>query len=311
MDLVSSGSWWRHGNGNGTFAAGNALPAPLGIGNHFEVVDMDGNGAPDIVAVSSNGGARVMLASSPGVFPTSTDYAGLLAGTWACTGYVNADTIRDVLIQSDSLWFFRGTGGGALAARVSLGAGPGNLRLVADLNADGLADFVGPQTGGQAIGVCMGTGARPAGRVGYGVRYAGTTVNGTQAIGDVDGNGAPDLLVAEFGNPTVTVLLNQTITPNVGVPPMPRPASRLAVRASPNPASGPVGLRLTLANDGPVDVDVFDLSGRRVGGTRLGRPVGPSLEVPLAGSERLAPGIYLVRVRQGAESATARVCRMR
>lgn len=308
LDLVTSpGSVWREGNGNGTFGSSHAFPGS--VGSLFEIVDLDGNGALDIVTTTGNG-VRVMLASGPGVYPAYTDYSGTTAPSFVGTGFFDTDTILDVVVRTDSVRVFLGLGDGLLAPPVSLGYGAGTFPLVGDVNADGLTDMLG-LSGSLAVWASLGTGGRLGPRFGFGPQYLNAGGPGLFTLADADGNGAPDIVVGEQTN-VVTVLLNQTITPNVGVPPVTRPATRLAVRATPNPAvGGRVALRLELPGAAPVEVQVFDLSGRRVSGASVARPAGPGLTLALEGTERLAPGLYLVRVRQGSETATARVCLVR
>lgn len=76
-------------------------------------------------------------------------------------------------------------------------------------------------------------------------------------------------------------------------------------RIAPNPARGAPRVSLALEGDAPATLEVFDPQGRRVralalaGGTR--RAVAD-----LGGSPALAPGVYAVRLRQGARVATKR-----
>ena len=65
----------------------------------------------------------------------------------------------------------------------------------------------------------------------------------------------------------------------------------------PNPSAGPVTLRLDLGVAADVVVDVFDVTGRRVGRQSLGGAPAGALAVPLAAPS--APGTYLVRVTAG------------
>lgn len=312
LDLVSSGgASWRPGNGDGTFGSPVAIP---GAGSSlFDIADLDGNGTLDLVT-SEASGVRTMLSTSPGVFPGYASHGGLpVAPTYVAIGHFDADTMPDVFVQADSVRVFAGAGGGALGPHASLGPGPGTtFRQVGDVNADGLTDLFG-NGGGLSVGVSLGTGGRPDPTVGYGaVHFTATVQRGAIALADVDGNGALDL-VAMDRDANVTVLLNQTIAPTVDVPaPASPPATRLAVRATPNPAAaGRVSLRLALASATPVEVQLFDLSGRRVAGAAVARPEGRDVVVSLAGTERLAPGLYLVLVRQGGEAASARVCVVR
>ena len=80
--------------------------------------------------------------------------------------------------------------------------------------------------------------------------------------------------------------------------------SRFLVRAvRPNPARGPFRLDFSLAERGPVRLEVFDVAGRRVAG-REEPELRPGNHTLTVGA--LAPGLYSVRLRQGEHSAIAR-----
>jgi outer membrane protein assembly factor BamB len=78
--------------------------------------------------------------------------------------------------------------------------------------------------------------------------------------------------------------------------------------AWPNPAvRGRVLLHFVLAQAAPAEVTVFDVVGRIVLQRSLGRLTPGPHEVNLAETAPLAPGLYLVRLRQGADVRTFRV----
>jgi probable HAF family extracellular repeat protein len=74
----------------------------------------------------------------------------------------------------------------------------------------------------------------------------------------------------------------------------------------PNPASGATSIRITLPEAGPVRIDLYDLLGRRA--ARLADadlPAGTT-DLPLA-NDRLAAGVYILRVSAGAELSQHRL----
>lgn len=317
-DLLASvngaNAWWRHGNGDGTFGTLHALGDVLG--NRLLVADLDRNGLPDIVSGGSFGypphwppyGIRVMLGTGVGAFGPPVDYAeGFTGPSLLTVGFVDSDSLPDLTIGADSVRVLHGMGAGVLGGAVALGNVPFAVQYAGDANGDGRTDFVGYLASSSAAAVCFGGEMGPEPVVGFGAALGVTGAT----FADIDGNGVPDLVANT--NQGVTVLFNQTITPNVDVPIAgpPRAASRFAVFAAPNPAFGRVQLRLAAPGTEPLEVELFDLSGRRVSASRIARADLSTAGVSLPGTERLAPGVYLVRARQGAETATARVCVMR
>ena len=89
-----------------------------------------------------------------------------------------------------------------------------------------------------------------------------------------------------------------------------RAAGALRVQAEPNPAYGRV--RLTISSDaaGDREVDVLDVTGRAERSLARGSAAATSSLVwdgVSDGGERVRPGIYLVRVREGAQVRLARL----
>ena len=90
----------------------------------------------------------------------------------------------------------------------------------------------------------------------------------------------------------------------LAVPPSERRAMLSLAAPWPNPARGALNVRFSLRDDSPARLELMDVAGRRV----------RSIDVSGAGEhvqrfdrlERLPAGVYLVRVRQAADSRTAR-----
>ncbi len=78
--------------------------------------------------------------------------------------------------------------------------------------------------------------------------------------------------------------------------------------ARPNPASGAPNIVFTLPSDQPASLELLDVTGRRLVQRSVGSFGAGLHEVRLAPAEPLAPGIYLVRLLQGRQAITRRVC---
>jgi hypothetical protein len=198
------------GNGDGTFQPGPVL-TDMGAYS-ITIADVNGDGLPDIL-LSSPSGLLVFLNQGSGAFgpyntllPGSTVYA-------TAVGDVNGDGIVDIVA---------GTGKGA---QVLLGAGGGSFQngqtlqlqnsagslVLADVNGDGKLDLAA--TAGSPlldpswskVSVLLGNGdgtfsahanvSIPEGA--YGVQ-----------VGDINGDGRPDLAILQNGNYPVSVAFN-------------------------------------------------------------------------------------------------------
>jgi len=92
--------------------------------------------------------------------------------------------------------------------------------------------------------------------------------------------------------------------PPAAVEPPVEAGATLALAVAPNPAAGAITARFTLAGARPARLEVVDLAGRRVL-VRDVSGVGSHVE-SLAGSEPLAPGVYLVRLIDAGQTRAAR-----
>ena len=80
------------------------------------------------------------------------------------------------------------------------------------------------------------------------------------------------------------------------------PPEALALEVAPNPARGAVQVRYGLPRAAEVAVEVYDVQGRRVLAVPPA-PHGAGWHAAALGAGALAPGVYAVRVRAGAETA--------
>jgi len=84
------------------------------------------------------------------------------------------------------------------------------------------------------------------------------------------------------------------------------PRAGLSLQAWPNPAVGPIGVSFALAADGPAQLEMFDVRGRRV----LTRDVGAlgvgAHRLELGRARDYASGVYFVRLTQSGRSVSSR-----
>ena len=79
----------------------------------------------------------------------------------------------------------------------------------------------------------------------------------------------------------------------------------------PNPAVGALNVSFSLPKEGPATMELLDLAGRRVIDREVGH-LGRGRHVfRLDSGSRMAPGVYWLRLRQGAQQALTRAVVMR
>ena len=327
------------GNGDGTFqepaefsAATSNVMLP---GGAVIIADFNGDGSPDLaVAGSTNGGLAILLGKGDGTFAQSFAVAGCGNSCSGAAGYplgvgdFNGDGKPDIITSY---------GFGQQRGAVLLGNGDGTFRelpgqtfsdgklfphgvgvfpsviVVADLNGDGKLDAVfgygdaGDQDGVhndyQMVSVCLGNGDgsfQPAMAIGVGERPSSV------ALGDFNGDGKPDLAVANETSNDVTALINQgshaflTAVSTAGFTGPVAPES-LASLFGPLPASGaasadPQTLPTTLAG---ITIKVRDsLGNERQAPLLYASPAQANFQIP-AGT---APGDATITVTGGATS---------
>jgi len=114
-------------------------------------------------------------------------------------------------------------------------------------------------------------------------------------------------------SPGVGDMSNAPITitdPSVDVEPIGTPSSAAFSNGYPNPAAGDVSFEMALPKESDVQVDVYDLNGRRVQTLANGHwPAGMHL-VRWNGGRATSAGVYFVRARWQGYDVTRRVVRM-
>jgi hypothetical protein len=230
------------GNGDGTFQAPVAYSSGGYYAHAVVVADVNGDGKPDLLVANecesadncSAGGISVLLGNGDGTFQAAVAYAsGGYSANSVAVGDVNGDGKPDLLVANCAASFDACGDGNNGAASVLLGNGDGTFRAavtyasggfganaiaVGDVNGDGKADVVvaddcaDSACTSSVVGVLLGNGDgtfRAA--VIYGPVWG---ITFSEAVGDVNGDGKPDLVVA---NSCVYPQYEDCTSANVGV----------------------------------------------------------------------------------------------
>ena len=202
------------GNGSGGFTAASGSPFAAGANPYSVAVgDFNGDGKPDLaVANYSSNNVTVLLGNGSGGFTAASGspFAVGLLPVSVAVGDFNGDGKPDLAVANDAdgnvtVLLGNGSGGFTAASGSPFAAGANPFSVaVGDFNGDGKPDLAFANYSSNNVTVLLGNGSggfTPA----SGSPFAVGTGPASVAVGDFNGDGKPDLAVANFNN--VTVLL--------------------------------------------------------------------------------------------------------
>ena len=203
--------------GNGSFTRQTAYSTAYGSHSYsVATADMNGDSKPDIVVANYGGdNIGVLLNFGNGTFRRQTTFStgSNSQPSSVVTVDVNGDNKIDVVVANSNagnIGVLFNVGNGTLMSQTAYSTGDGsNSRSLTtvDMNGDNKPDIIVGNSGKDSVGVLLnlgdGTFAIPAMySTGYGSSPQSVTT------GDVDRDGKPEIIVANYGTNTVDILSN-------------------------------------------------------------------------------------------------------
>jgi uncharacterized repeat protein (TIGR01451 family) len=192
-------------SGQLTFSTANGNPRSIAV------ADLNGDGKADLVTADiATSAVSVLLGNGDGTFQAQQTYAAGGNSTFVAVADLNEDGKPDLIVAnefSNTLSVLLGNGNGTFQAQVTFATGSTPISVaVADVNGDGKLDLIVANHGSNNVGVLLGNGNgtfAPQQTFDTGI----SSIPSSVTVADVNGDGRPDLVVANEITYSVGVLL--------------------------------------------------------------------------------------------------------
>lgn len=198
-----------------TFGQEVELSTGITGGDHIDILDVNGDTHPDIIVSNTVVAGiaprwSVLLGDGAGGFGSPIVGPATIASGGDVVADVNFDTYPDLVhgARSGLVVLYPGDGTGAFATPTFVGTqGAAHTRevMVSDMNLDGRPDIVTVDAVRTVVYYGDGAGVFPT----WDILPYGTDANA--ALGDVDNNGAPDIVVVDAGSNQIGVMLQTSV----------------------------------------------------------------------------------------------------
>ncbi|RLS25448.1 MAG: hypothetical protein DWH70_05185 [Planctomycetota bacterium] len=199
------------GNGDGTFKASEAFNAG-GSQVYVALGDLNGDGKLDIVTPKPGNDVVVLIGNGNGTFKDPLIFSPGVNPRSVTLGDVNGDGILDIMTAnegSNNTGVALGNGNGTFKNAVTFATGTNSRSAtLGDVNGDGRLDIIAANYNSDNASVLLGTGGSAITAT-FSPQQTFAAGFGAQsvALGDVNGDGKLDMVTANGGNSTASVLL--------------------------------------------------------------------------------------------------------
>jgi hypothetical protein len=199
------------GNGNGSFQSPRIIQFPVGSDPQAVAVgDFNGDGIPDLAAANSDSNdVSVLLGNGDGSFRAAINYPVGASPYSLAIGDFNGDGVPDLAVgynYGSSVSVLLGNGDGTFRAALNFSSGRFTIAVAAgDFNGDGVSDLAvanADSSVNSTVSVLLSNGDGTFQPV---VSYAVGPGPRSVVVGDVNGDGVPDLAVTINGGVRVVL----------------------------------------------------------------------------------------------------------